>query len=207
MPRGYGSSGSGGIEIEVTGVDWARAAAAVKALDRDLFRDLSREIGRIAKPMVDDMRQAVQATSSSAGGGGSISSATAGRAAFTLSRSRGALTARKFAGVVGRSGLRAAVARSVQVQRRTSGSSAGVRIKANASSMPADQRSLPAYMDEGSWRHPVLGNRAAWVTQTVTPPGWFTKTAATSGGKVRAEIMQVTADAVSETARRLDAAG
>ena len=202
MPAGYG-----GVDIEITGVEWGRAAAAVKSLDKEIFRDLSREIGRIAKPMVDDMRQAVQATSASAGGGGSISSATASRAAFSISRSRGAMTARKFTGIVGRSGLRAAVARSVQVQRRTSGSTAGVRIKANAGSMPADQRTLPAYMDQGSWRHPVLGNRSAWVTQTVTPSGWFTKTAATSGGKVRAQIMDVTADAIAEVARKLDAAG
>lgn len=202
MPAGYG-----GVDIQITGVEWARAAAAVKSLDREIFRDLSREIGRIAKPMVDDMREAVQATSASAGGGGSISSATATRAAFSISRSRGALTARKFTGIVGRSGLRAAVARSVQVQRRTSGSTAGVRIKANSGSMPADQRKLPAHMDEGSWRHPVLGNRSAWVTQTVTPSGWFTDTAAASGGKVRGEIMEVTAAAVAEVARKLDAAG
>lgn len=202
MPAGYG-----GVDIQITGVEWARAAAAIKSLDREIFRDLSREIGRIAKPMVDDMREAVQATSSSASGGGSISSATASRAAFTLSRSRGALTVRKFTGIVGRSGLRAAVARSVQVQRRTSGSTAGVRIKANPGSMPADQRKLPAYMDEGRWRHPVLGNRSAWVTQTVSPSGWFTDTAAKSGGKVRGEIMEVTAAAVAEVARKLDAAG
>lgn len=196
-----------GVEITITGTDWAQAAAAIKSLDRELFRELSREIGRIAKPVVDDMREAVQATSASAGGGGSISSATANRAAFTLSRSRGALTTRKFVGIVGRSGLRSAVARSVQVQRRTSGATAGVRIKANTGSMPADQRELPKYMDQGQWRHPVLGNRSAWVTQTVSPSGWFTETAAASGGKVRAAILDVTADAVNAVAHRLDAAG
>ena len=42
-------------------------------------------------------------------------------------------------------------------------------------------------MDEGTWRHPVMGNRHAWVTQTVSPAGWFTTTARQSLPKVRPE--------------------
>ena len=76
--------------------------------------------------------------------------------------------------VLAASSLRATVAKGVQINNRSSGPRAGVRVIQRSSLMPADQRSLPRMMNAGKWRHPVFGNRNVWVEQTFTP-GWFSK--------------------------------
>ena len=78
---------------------------------------------------------------------------------------------------VGASGdLSAAIARSVTVSTRFSGRNTGVNIRASGAKMPEkNMRRLPKYVDRGSWRHPVYGNRKAWVVQQSWAPGWFTQ--------------------------------
>lgn len=65
----------------------------------------------------------------------------------------------------GSTGLRRALAKSVTVEVSASKRRAGVFIKAKASKMPAKQRTLPRAVQRGTWRHPVFGNRAAYVEQ------------------------------------------
>lgn len=71
------------------------------------------------------------------------------------------------------SGLRAEIARAVRIQILLSRQPA-VRVLVNGSAMPEGKRALPAYMDGGKkrWRHPVFGNRHAWVSQTPHPYFW-----------------------------------
>ena len=74
-----------------------------------------------------------------------------------------------------RGGLAARVhAAKIGVRTRTTGKSAGVQIKVTG---PRNQlRTLASINESGTWRHPVLGNRAAWVEQTYAPAeGWFTE--------------------------------
>lgn len=67
-------------------------------------------------------------------------------------------------------GLGDLVARqSYGVRTRLSGKSAGVRIQGTGRTV----RGLES-LDSGTVRHPVYGNRGAWVSQSVTP-GFFTK--------------------------------
>lgn len=79
----------------------------------------------------------------------------------------------------GRRSLRASTARATQLRIRTSGRRAGAVVWVNPRRMPAGQQNLPAYM-EGvrpfqRWRHPVFGDRDAWVTQAPKP--WFYRAA------------------------------
>jgi len=69
-------------------------------------------------------------------------------------------------------GLRKALAKSVKLSVRTAGPLAGVAVMADGRKMPSGEGRLPAYMEgELRWRHPVYGNRNAWVTQPPRP--WF----------------------------------
>ena len=81
-----------------------------------------------------------------------------------------------------RGGLNQSVARAKQrVQVRTGAKTAGVRIIASGAVRGANA---------GTVRHPVFGNRKAFVSQTV-PGGWFDKTLEGSAPEVRTEIEAV----------------
>lgn len=68
-------------------------------------------------------------------------------------------------------GLAHAVATSaITTRTTTSARSAGVRVVATGKQHAHNIRRL----DEGKLRHPVFGNRNAWVDQDV-PPHWFTR--------------------------------
>jgi hypothetical protein len=68
-------------------------------------------------------------------------------------------------------GLRKKMARVTNVQVRTSGRSAGVRVRLSRARM-GDQAGMARVTNNGKWRHPVYGNRKAWVTQT-SRRSWF----------------------------------
>lgn len=181
--RRYRGAASGSLNIEVTGADWAAAATAVRRLNPEIARQLDRDIVRITRPVVQRLQAAVRGLSTSA---------TGGSGPRTLAS--------------GSTGLRAATANSIQVSRRTSGRGAGVRIRVNPARMPAGKQALPVLMDQGSWRHPVMGNRSAWVTQTVSPSGWFTRTVTESWPWVRRAVMDATDEALQRVGRQLNAA-
>jgi len=67
---------------------------------------------------------------------------------------------------------------------RGSGRNPGVRVKAREK-----QHDVEA-IDRGRLRHPVFGNRRAWVTQDV-PPGWFTTPMDAAGPHVVKELNAV----------------
>ena len=94
-----------------------------------------------------------------------------------------AVKANALAVLPNRGGLAALVSKSsVRVQTNTSAGKAGVRIVAkNAKNIYG--------MDQGRLRHPVFGNRTAWVEQSV-PPGWFTKPIEASAETFRGHIIQ-----------------
>lgn len=92
-------------------------------------------------------------------------------------------------------GLADRVARAPQRARIRTGSSAGVSIVVGGKGAAA--RST----DEGTVRHPVFGNKSAWVVQSVTP-GWFTEPAKAEAPAVRDEIKTVMDDVARKVAGR-----
>ena len=209
MPRGY-SGGSGGGSVSVSGVNWSAVAAALRDVPKEIRTEFNRRTREIGKPIMSAMREAVQGTSASvSSSGGSQYRRLAWSAGH---RSSGPMTfraARRFSGLSagGGGGLRASVGRTLQLTRRASGELIGIRIDSNSGRMPPGERSLPGYMDEGTWRHPVMGNRHAWVTQTVSPTGWFTTTARQSLPKVRPEAEAAIQEALDKIGAHIDAAG
>ena len=96
-----------------------------------------------------------------------------------------------------RASLRALLARSVRVEVRVSGRTAGARIRADGRRMPDRMKSLPGYVEgeRPRWRHPVFGDRAVWVVQRPDPV--FYRTSPPHTYKAR-----VAADQVLEDIRR-----
>lgn len=180
------------MRVEIRGTAEFRATAAkLKAAgDGRLRREMARNMGKAASPVVTAMQNAVKATSSAGvrGGGGQQ------RREFTLSRSRSRREAVRRRAAAGR-GLRSTVARTLKTKVSTGARTARVEIRSNVKLMPADQRKLPRHMNTGRWKHPVFSpDRERWTTQTVTPPGWFDRPARIHGRKVRDQAVDVVRD-------------
>lgn len=87
-------------------------------------------------------------------------------------------------------GLRDTIARGVNVENRTAGPRAGVRIVQRNSELPADQKKLPRHINRGYWRHPVFdrpGKKKVWVEQRFNP-GFFDGTVRRYRPKVREQM-------------------
>lgn len=78
----------------------------------------------------------------------------------------------------GRPPLGKRLARAAQLQVRTSGDSAGVKLWINPGRMPDGQRLLPAYQEgeTAPWRAPLFGDTDVWHTQSPHPFFWPTVT-------------------------------
>ena len=61
-------------------------------------------------------------------------------------------------------------------------------------------------MNDGEWRHPVMGNRDVWVDQYVSPSGWFTATARRKHPDIQENFNDVMQRYAAILAARLEAA-
>lgn len=143
------------LEIQARGSESLRRMAdALRRADReDLRRGLDRAIRRAAKPTVADLQEAARSIK------------TQGQ------RKPGAK--RPFTKEVGAKGTRAKIAEAVAATVSTAGEDPRVRFQVRTSKLPAEIQNMPRKFDEGTFRHPVMGNRDVWVTQTSDP--WFFK--------------------------------
>lgn len=89
-------------------------------------------------------------------------------------------------------GLRRKMARVVNVQVRTVGGQAGVRVRLSRARM-GDQAALPRVTNKGRWRHPVYGDTQVWVTQ-VSRRGWFEAANRQAAPMVRKSLKKVVDD-------------
>lgn len=185
------------IEIEIQGTEeFRKLARDLRAAGNGkLTRRLRAGMRRAAEPMLADAKANVSAITSK----GVRGSGTADRAAFVAGRSR-RLTERVQERIKGHTGLRAATAHATRLEVTTTGGNAGVRLRCSRNQMPANQRKLPVHLNTGKWRHPTHGNREAWVTQTATPPGWFSRSVQNHGPRVRDAADVVVNELIAEVA-------
>lgn len=99
-------------------------------------------------------------------------------------------------GLPNHSNLRSNTARGIQRKIEYRGTRTGVRIRVDTKYLRADQKGLPAAMDDGKVRHPVMGNRKKWVTQHFTPKGWYTDTVRIYGPPALQKIIAAANEAV-----------
>ncbi len=192
----------------MSGADLAKVAAALRDQSPALRKAMSAQLRTRAVPLRDAMRAAVLGVDSTAtpGSGGAAARASyaysktkAGRAdsggyRTPLQQSR---RDRTLARLTKRAGLRSSIARGIRIEYRdTRAATAGVTIRTTVAQLPEDQRSLPALMNKGTWRHPVFASRASkryvtpglWVGQQATPEGWWTKTGRRWAPTIRRDV-------------------
>jgi hypothetical protein len=89
-------------------------------------------------------------------------------------------------------GLRADLAAATGIQVRTTGDTAGVKVRISRARM-GDRAALARVTNNGRWRHQVFprpGHRTVFVTQT-SRKGWFDTAVARAGNGVRRELQKV----------------
>lgn len=178
-------------KLTVEGADQLRKLAdQLRASDPKI----RREVGKSLRPSVKAITSEVQDAVRSAPSRGKRGLGHSRRAARTLARTRrmseyrareialrtGGMTADVLAASrarqektsVARAGLRETIARAISGSISTGSRKTGVSItwKAAAAKMPNKQRTLPkSFNSDKGWRHPVFGDREAWVTQKGFP--------------------------------------
>jgi hypothetical protein len=156
--------------------DFRRAVASLQKAAPQIRKMLSASVRAAGKPLVVELQDTVNGLSSKGYGSGGRKQ----RHAYYAGRTKSGRSNRNTS-------LRANVARGVRLKARFAGE-ASIQVTCDTRALPQDERRLPALMDRGTWRHPVMGDRNAWVTQTVSPVGWFTKTASAYAPKAFAEM-------------------
>jgi hypothetical protein len=171
------------LDIQVQGAeDLRRMATALRRADRtDLARNLNKGMRRAADPMkraVQDSAEGIHTTGFRKPG-----------AKHPYEREATA------------KGTRKAIAEAVTVDVRVSEDDPRLRIQVQESKLPARLKGMPRKFDAGKkWRHPVEGNRNAWVDQIADP--WFFPPIKEHLKDVRAEMGR----AVDETREMLERA-
>lgn len=157
----------------IDSTDIKNLAKVLRKVSPVLGREMRRAVREAARPVMTDMKAKIGSTGMPAFGTG----------------------AHAYDGPTGGGGITAKMQRSLSL--RVSGGRVRIFVRPGALGSAAK---LPAYIDAGvTWRHPVRGNRRAWVSQRGTAAGWFTDTAHRHYPQVRADVQ----DALDDTARTL----
>jgi hypothetical protein len=96
--------------------------------------------------------------------------------------------------------LRQRIAGATGTQVRTTGRSAGVKVRVARKRM-GGQAALPQRMNVGQWRHPVFGNTDVWVTQRSGRPRWFDNVNRAAAPMVRRRVKKVLDDIEKKLAK------
>lgn len=163
---------------------------------RDLQRELNKQIRKATGPIVSDLRSAVKAIPIK----GSRGRGSRSRANYDLER-MSKLNEKNALKAANRAGLRETIARAIRSDLKLSGNSPGVKISVKTAMLPPDQRSLPRLLDSpNGWRHPIFGNRNNWADQKGQP--WWMVTIRPHAENAREAILnsarQIVERAVSQ---------
>lgn len=159
----------------------------IKALSDKLKAQDSSTGGRLKKDLAKAMRDigttVVQAEQAAI------------RGATIRGVKRGGKTRFKRGGSTGSGkGIRNNIAASIVRRNRITAKEQGIEVQTSGSKMPAGMNGIPFKSNSGSWRHPIFGNRKAWAAQTVSPAGWWTKTADELKPKIETDVRKVVED-------------
>lgn len=142
------------------GTDLARITRELRGMDdKELLKRFRKDLRTAAKPLVPAVRASIRAIPSK----------------------------RRYTAA----GLRGRLSRATTLEVKTGGRQAAVIIRVDGRKMPEKQRALQAYLEgtKSRWRHPVYGNRDAWVQQPAKP--FFYKVMGPAGTRARIAVGRV----------------
>jgi len=161
------------VTYDITSTDIKNLAKVLRKVDPELAKNMRRRVRESAKPVITDMRSQIGGNAMTAYGGGPHA----------------------YDGPGGAGGITAKMQRNIRL--RVSGGRVRIYVPAAGSI-----GKIAASIDAGkAWRHPVMGNRKAWVSQTGSASGWFSDT----GRKHLPQIREKVREALDETARDIAA--
>jgi len=124
-----------------------------RAADKDLRAELIQGLKAANEPMVRRLKRA-----------------------FETARIRGMRkpgAKRRFTDVIPSKGLRRPMARAIEGQVRTSGSDPRAQLVLREDRVPVRIRPLiPKFAGASPFRHPIMGNRDAWASQSIEDSWW-----------------------------------
>lgn len=162
------------LEVQIKGANKLREMAIQlrKADKEHLGRQLGQAIKRAAEPTLRDIRASAEALNTKG------------------VRKPGAK--RPFVRVMPPKGLRHKVAESVTARVSVLAENPRVQFRTGRG-LPPELANMPRHLDSpGTFRHPVMGNRENWVSQTGDP--WFWKPIRRNLDTFRGEIDQALED-------------
>lgn len=184
--------------------EFRRAAIGLAGADRTVMSAVGKQMRRVAKPVVGEIRDTVRSSKGRSERGQSASSverqlhvlARSGRGSMMpLSERQIRAKLKKLASV---SSLRSNIANATGSAVSSAPDKVSLSFKVRASQLPPKQRKLPRRWDaEGGWKHPVFGNRKIWVKQVGNP--YFRKTIFRRKDDVTSAVI----DAMDEAAEKI----
>jgi hypothetical protein len=192
---------TGIVSVSVTtSPDLAVIAAALKAGDKELNREMRKALRIEADKLVALEKAAVMGLSSKGTKG---SNAAQANKAFAELRGKKKITDAKIGAALGRAGLRQSVSNSIGKIIRYQGNDVGIRVRAQASKMPPGMDGLPRMMNRGKWRHPFFGGKK-FYGQTVSPPRFWDSTAREQRDEIIKSMESVLIDFERRLARKIN---
>lgn len=137
-------------------------ARKMREADKSIRLETSKAIRVAVVPIVVELKADILAINSKVEGRSSSSSGEAARAAHAGSSKRQGRASH---------GLRAIVARAVQVRIVYAAGREVVQVRIDSSQLPPGQRNLPKALTARKWRHPTWGHEP-WVYQVGSPGYW-----------------------------------
>lgn len=180
------------LDITITDVGYAEAMRRLKGFAPKLRTELRKQINAEAKVLLAAQRKAVINATVSGSGSAKRGPGYSAREAHALGKRKvgGPLTLKQSQTLTRGAGLRVSVARTLRVINRDQQRDPGVRVEAERGRLPGRDAALPAALERGHWVHPTYGHRdqGRMIPQSISPPGWFFRTAEHHLPKIRNAI-------------------
>lgn len=159
----------------ITSDDIKNLAKVLRKVSPQLGKDMRRAVRTAAKPVITDMKSTIGANAMTATGSG----------------------VHAYDGPTGPGGITAKMQKNIRL--RISGGKVRIFVPAAGSI-----GKIAASIDAGKpWRHPIMGNRKAWVSQTGSASGWFTDTATRHFPQVNRDVKDVLDEFAAKVAAML----
>lgn len=179
------------MNVEIRpGAEFQALARKIRGAPAAIRKEMNQAVKTATAPAERDLKAAVMALDSKGVYGGGSGQ----RSRHSASRSKTGKSP-----LPKNTGLRKNIAKGITRKITYSGYRIGVRVRADGKYLPYSQQVLIKRTNDGKpFRHPVMGNTDAWVTQQFTPARWFDDTMRKHQARIQKEIAAAATRALSQ---------